>query len=378
MKPDWNLQGLRCLALAVAGTNGKSTTSLLLERMLQHNQRRTAIFRPYDQPATPMLKQSGDLDFLIVQLDSLQLRNAESFRPAVAVLLSLAPDHLDEYGEQETYIRAHAPLFEHQQFFDWAIVQSQALGALRQCNLPVSAKIITFSASDASADLFVDRGLLVSRLPNWSGPLLDLDHCLLRGPHNAENLLATLAVGHVLRLGLDRMLDAIKTFHAGPHRCELVAEINGVQFINDSKASNLDAMENALRTVRSHPDHEPNVWLIAGGTDAGQDFHATGPLLSRKVKGAFLIGEVGPIIQSAWSLFTPCMLAASLLEAVAEAARNATPGDVILLSPACSGLDQFRNHQHRGQVFCEAVKSIGRGELASSPYMHGVPVPAWS
>jgi UDP-N-acetylmuramoylalanine--D-glutamate ligase len=376
MKPDWDPQSIRCLALAVTGTNGKSTTAGLLERMLQHNERRTAIYRPHSQPIRPVLEQSNDLDFLIVQLDSVQLRSAEFFRPAVTVLLNLVLDHLDEYDVND-YIRAYAPLFENQEFFDWAVVQSQALTKLRELNLPIRAKIITFSASDPAADLVLDRGLLVSRLSNWAGPLLDLDHCLLRGPHNAENLLAALAVGHVLRLSLERMVDALKTFHAGPHRCELVAEINGVQFVDDSKGSNLAAMESALKAVRFGPNREPNVWLIAGGAHAGQDFHAAGPLLSKRVKGAFLIGKANQTIRSAWSLFTPCMQAASLLEAVAEAARNATSGDVVLLSPACSGLDQFRNHQHRGQVFCEAVKSIGRGHLAPSPYMHGVPVPAW-
>jgi UDP-N-acetylmuramoylalanine--D-glutamate ligase len=206
---------------------------------------------------------------------------------------------------------------------------------------------------------------------------LNPDHCLLRGPHNAENLLAALAVGHVLRLPLEGMVDALKTFRPGPYRCELVAEMNGVQFVNDAKASNPGAMEGALRASRRGPNDAPNVWLIAGGADAGLDFHDVGPLISKRVKGAFVIGEASQKIRLAWSLFTPCMQSASLLEAVAEAASNAASGDVVLLSPACSGLDQFRNYQHRGEVFCEAVKSIGRGLWAPGPYMNGVPVPAW-
>lgn len=377
MKLDFDLQQIRCLALAIAGTNGKSTTAGLLDRMLQHNQRRTLICGPESRPVGAVVDLTAQLDFLIIQLDTFQLQRAEFFRPAVAVLLNLAPDHLDTYGNWDAYARAYAPLFRNQQLFDWAIIQSQACSKLRELEVPVPAKTITFSANDPGADLFMDRGLLVSRLPNWSGPLLDLDHCLLRGPHNAENLLAALAVGHVLRLPLEGMADALKTFHARPHCCELVAEINGVQFINDSKANNIDAMENALRAVRPGINGDPNVWLIAGGTEAGQDFHAAGPLLTKRVKGAILIGKVSQKIRSAWSLFTPCMPAASLLEAVVEAARNAASGDVVLLSPSCSGLDQFRNYRHRGQVFCDAVKSIGRGQWAPSPYMHGVPAPAW-
>jgi UDP-N-acetylmuramoylalanine--D-glutamate ligase len=118
------------------------------------------------------------------------------------------------------------------------------------------------------------------------------------------------------------------------------------------------------------------VWLIAGGCESAQDFHDAGPLISKRVKGAFVIGEASQKIRLAWSLFTPCMQAASLLEAVAEATNSAASGDVVLLSPACSGLDQFRNYQHRGQMFCEIVKSIGRGQLAPGPHMSGILAPA--
>ena len=147
--------------------------------------------------------------------------------------------------------------------------------------------------------------------------------------------------------------------------------------LEHAKACNLAATEKAILASQLGANGEPNVWLIAGGCDTGADFHRLGPLVSRRVKASCLIGEVGAKIRSALSLFTPCMLEPSLLEAVAEAARNAASGDVVLLSPACSGLDQFRNYQHRGQMFCEAVKSIGRGELALNPYMHGNMVHAW-
>jgi UDP-N-acetylmuramoylalanine--D-glutamate ligase len=373
---ELGLQQASCLALAVTGTNGKGTTASLIERMLRQNHRQTLTCGDLVQPVCAVTDQTRDLDFLVLRITPCQLEATDLFRPAVAVPLNLAPDRLDRYGHVDNYVRACARVFRQQQFFDWAIVQSEALARLRELDLAVPAKIITFSARDRDADLFLDRGLLVSRLPNWSGPLLDLDHCLIHGPHNAENLMAALAVGHALRLPLEEMADALKTFQAGSHRCEMVAEINGVQYVNDSKACNLDAMEKALLATRPGPNGEPNVWLIAGGRDGGLDFHSAGPLVARRVKGAFLIGEVSQTIRSAWGLFTPCMLAASLLEAVAEAARTATSGDVVLLSPACSGLDQFRNYQHRGQAFCEAVKSIGRGQMALSPYMHGHPAPA--
>jgi UDP-N-acetylmuramoylalanine--D-glutamate ligase len=189
---------------------------------------------------------------------------------------------MDAFANPEEYARGYAPLFADQQFFDWAIVQSEALTRLREAGISPAAKTITFSATDSAADLVLNRGLLVSRLPNWPGPLLDLDRCLLRGPHNAENLLATLAVGHVLRIPLEDMVDSLKTYSAGSHRCQLVAEIQGVQFVDDSKASNLHAMEKAVQAARGGPNGEPNVWLIAGGADSGLDFHAAGPLLSQR------------------------------------------------------------------------------------------------
>jgi UDP-N-acetylmuramoylalanine--D-glutamate ligase len=224
---ELGFQQAKCLSLAVAGTNGKSTTAALLHRMLAANHRRAAIAGHGAQPVCAAIEETRNMDFLILQVNSFQLEHIEFFRPAVAVLLNLAADHPDRYASPEDYARAYARLFSNQQVFDWAIIQSEALAMLRGLDLPVRGKIITFSATDASADLHLDRGLIISRLANWPGPLLDTDHGQLPGPHNAENLMAALAVGHVLRLPLENMVDPLKTFVAGPHRCELVGEIDG-------------------------------------------------------------------------------------------------------------------------------------------------------
>jgi UDP-N-acetylmuramoylalanine--D-glutamate ligase len=300
----------RCLSIAIAGTNGKGTTAELVERMLTSNHRKAALSGDRARPVCSVIEQTNDLDYLILQTDALQLEITDSLRPLVAVLTSLAPDHLDHFGNADNYVRAHARLFTKQQALDWAIVQSEALARLQELNLPVPAKTLTFSADDPNADLHLCRGQIVSRIPNWPGGLLDMAHCQLRGPHNAENLMAALAVGHVLRLPLGAIVDSVKTYSAGPHCFELVAEINGVQFINDSGGIDTDALGKAL-------------------------------------------------------------LAESLLEAVAEAARNATSGDVVLLSPACSSWDQSRNQQHCGEVFCQAVKSISGGVPDGTPNIHG-------
>ena len=292
---------------------------------------------------------------MTLEVSSFQLETTQFFRPAIGVLLNITPDHLDRYPTTADYVRAKGRLFRNQQAFDWAIVQSEALAQLRSLHIEIPSKTITFSASNRRADIYLDRGLLISRMEDWPGPLLDMDQCRLRGPHNAENLMATLAVGRVLRIPLDRMVEGLRSYAPAPHRCELVAEINGVKFINDSKATNLDALHKALLALPAAPQGEPNVWLIAGGKDKGFEYHDIGPLLSQRVKRAFLIGDTREKIRAAWSLFTPCTLMNSLLEAVSEAAQSAVAGDVVLLSPACSSFDQFKNYQHRGEVFRQAV-----------------------
>jgi len=354
-------QQARCLSIAIAGTNGKGTTAELVERVLTNNHRKTVLSGDRGRPVCSIVEQTRELDYLILQVNSFQLELTEFFRPAVAVLMNLAPDHLDRYGKSEEYVRATARLFRNQQPFDWAIIQSEALARLKKLNLPVPSKTITFSAQDQGADIYLDRGLLISRLANWPGPLLDMDHCRIQGPHNAENLMAALAVGHVLRLPLETMIEPFKTYSAGPHRFELVAEIDGVQFINDAKATNVEALHKALLATRQQAGGAPNVWLIADGQDKGLEFHDVGPLLSKRVKGAFLIDAASEKIRSAWSLFTSCKICGSLIEAVTEAAKNASSGDVVLFSPACSSLDQFKNYQQRGEEFCRIVKSISRG-----------------
>ena len=353
-----------CLNIAITGTNGKTTTTELIDRLLTHNHLKTLAAGNIGLPVCAVADQTRELDFLTLEVSSFQLETIEFFRPIIGVLLNITPDHLDRYPHLADYARAKARLFMNQQAFDWAIIQSEALAQLRSLGLEAPSKTITFSANNRRADLYLDRGLILSRMPEWAGPLLDMDQCQLRGPHNAENLMAALAVGRVLRLPLESMVDALKRYTPAPHRCESVAEINGVKFINDSKATNVDALRQAILSIPPGPGGEPNVWLIAGGKDKGFEYYDIGPLLSQRVKGAFLIGETREKIRAAWSLFTSCTLMDSLLEAIAEAARRATSGEVVLLSPACSSFDQFRNYQHRGDVFREAVRNLERSAAA--------------
>ena len=347
-----------CLHIAITGTNGKTTTTELIENMLTQSGRQTVAAGNIGLAACDVADQSRDLDFLTLEASSFQLETIQYFRPTVAVLTNLTPDHLDRYASMAEYIQAKARIFLNQQVFDWAIIQSEALAQMRSMGIQIPSKVITYSANNRRADLYLERGLIVSQLPDWTGPLLSMEQCKVAGPHNAENLMAALAVSRVLRLPLKPVILALKNYAPAPHRCEPVAELGGVRFINDSKATNVDATARAIESVAPAPAGEPNVWLIAGGKDKGFEYHDIGPLLSHRVKGAFLLGETREKIRAAWSLFTPCHLVDSLAEAVRRAAEAARPGDVVLLSPACSSFDMFRNYQHRGDVFRQVVLEL--------------------
>ncbi|HTD68460.1 MAG TPA: Mur ligase family protein, partial [Candidatus Limnocylindria bacterium] len=208
------------LNISITGTNGKTTATELVEQVLTANRRTTLAAGNIGTPLCAIADQTRALDFITLEVSSFQLETIAYFRPAVAVLTNITPDHLDRYASMDDYARAKARLFENQQAFDWAIVQSEALAYLQKLGVKIPSKVITFSAVDQTADLYLDRGQIISRIENWSGRVLNMDDVKLQGPHNAENIMAALAVGRVLRIPLEGMVEAIKSFTPAPHRCE--------------------------------------------------------------------------------------------------------------------------------------------------------------
>ena len=341
-----------CPIVAITGTNGKTTTTELITAMLQACDKRATAAGNIGFALSDAAEQSAGLDALVVEVSSFQLEKVERFKPDVAVWLNLTPDHLDRHGSMEGYARAKARLFLNQRAGDVAIVSDQALGWARKMGCEFRGRLITISASGQPADLWLDAAdgqTIWCWLPECRGIVMRMDETNLRGRHNAENILATVATGIALGLPVRGIRAAIQSYCPQPHRCEFVAEINGVTYINDSKATNVDAVEQALRALTGP------VVLIAGGRDKALDFSTIKEVIAQKVKLALLIGEAADQLDAAWSGVVPCQRAATMAEAVAVAAGHARRGETVLLSPACASFDMFQNYEHRGEEFKQQV-----------------------
>jgi UDP-N-acetylmuramoylalanine--D-glutamate ligase len=330
-----------CPVVAITGTNGKTTTTELTTAMLQGCAVRTMASGNIGLPFATAVRRSNQLDVMVLEVSSFQLETIRRFRPQVAVWLNLSPNHLDRYRSMEEYRDAKLRLFNNQTPDDFAVVNARAELP------PLRARRITFSAYTDDAD-FTLRGNVI----HYRGePVLDQSATRLPGIHNAENLMAALGIGLALGLDFERMAGAVTEYTAPVHRCEFVRELDGVRWINDSKATNLDSVEKAILSQKG-----PLV-LIAGGKDKGFEFDPIAPLVRERVRQAVLIGEMKERIARSWE-GVPCRLAATLEEAVGLARDLARPGDTVLFSPGTSSFDMFRNYGERGNRFKDAVKSL--------------------
>ncbi|MFQ3669890.1 MAG: UDP-N-acetylmuramoyl-L-alanine--D-glutamate ligase [Verrucomicrobiia bacterium] len=325
--------------VAITGTNGKSTTTELAAALLKAGGKRAVACGNLGPPFSDIATQSADLDVAVVETSSFQLETIDTFAPRVAVHLNLTPDHLDRYPNMAAYAAAKLRIFENQTPSDFAIVNA-ALDLP-----PLRARTITFSAFGLPADYTFHNGWLTAH----GQPVLEQTRTFLSGPHNAENQLAALAIADLFAVDRFAAIEALCAYRPLPHRCELVRELDGVRYINDSKGTNIDALEKAL-LAQPHP-----IILIAGGKDKGVDFAPLKPLLSQKVTAAILIGEMQSALLRAWGQTIPCHRALDLPDAVAQARSLARPGSTVLLSPGCSSYDMFKNFEERGNLFRQLV-----------------------
>ena len=330
-----------CPVVAITGTNGKTTTTELTERILKGCGIRTMASGNIGLPFSSAVRESRQLDAMVLEVSSFQLETIESFRPKVAAWLNLSANHLDRYPGMPEYRAAKLRLFENQTAEDFAVIN--AVNDLP----PLKASVISFSAVTDKADFTLRDTSIYFR----SKKILDQSSTRLPGVHNAENIMAALGIGHALGVEMEALVGAISDYAPPAHRCEFVRNLDGVRWINDSKATNLDAMAQALRSAVGP------VVLIAGGKDKGFEFDGIAELVGDRVRAAVLIGEMRRRIATSWKN-TECHCVDSLEEAVAVARRLAQSGDTVLFSPGTSSFDMFANYGERGNKFKNFVQQL--------------------
>jgi UDP-N-acetylmuramoylalanine--D-glutamate ligase len=334
---------------AVTGTNGKSTVTTLLGDMTSRAFPRVFVG---GNLGTPFASAAGDpYDWAVVEVSSFQLEAIDSFRPDVAVLLNITEDHRDRYPDFSSYAAAKMAIFRNQDPPDVAVVNADDREVSARIS-QVRSERISFSLSRPLPEgVFRDGEKIVYR-GGFFEEKYDTSLLRVRGHQNLENAMA--AIGAARRMGVpsDAVREGLAAFAGLPHRVEFVREVHGVSFFNDSKGTNVGAV---LKCLEGFP--EPVV-LIAGGKDKGVDFRPLRDPLGRKARAAILVGEAQGRMKRELMGSVPILLAGSLDEAVSQAAECAREGDVVVLSPACSSFDMFRNFEERGEAFREAVRRL--------------------
>ncbi len=339
--------------IAVTGTNGKSTTARLLEALLCAAGARA---RAAGNIGTPALELVGEpLDFAVLEVSSFQLESVERFRPQIAVILNITPDHLDRHGSFAAYASAKARILANQGDTDTAVLNldDPAVAALAPS---ARARVFPFRTRAAiSPGAFLDAGAVVLCERDATPIRIPLDTLQLTGSHNRENAIAALAAVHAA--GADPVLasDALASFQSLPHRGELVGRIGDVRYVDDSKATNPGA------AIRSLAGHAENLVWIAGGRVKALAFDELADEAVKRVCAAVLMGESAPKLEAALAGRIEVCVAASIEEAVGRASALAQPGDVVLLAPACASQDQFRDYQERGERYRAAVDGLRTG-----------------
>jgi UDP-N-acetylmuramoylalanine--D-glutamate ligase len=278
-----------------------------------------------------------------LELSSFQLETVRTLHPLVAVWLNFAPDHMDRYPTVQAYRAAKLRIFLNQTATDTAVIRGGE-------DLPqLAAKIVTFSTTDAQADWYSNGHTIDHAGETW----LDMDHDTgLRGLHNAENVMAAFAACRTLGISAVTLREALHGYAPPPHRCELIRTLDGVEYLNDSKATNLHALESALRS-QTRP-----VVLLAGGKDKGLDYASLLPLLREKALATVTYGQIARPLAALFAEAVPSESVATLADAVAAARSLAPRGSTILLSPGTSSFDQFTGYEQRGNAFRDLVHQL--------------------
>jgi UDP-N-acetylmuramoylalanine--D-glutamate ligase len=335
---------------AITGTNGKSTVTVLLGEIMKAAGRRTFVGGNLGTPLVDAV--GGDFDIVVAEVSSFQLETIASFHPRVAIHLNLTDDHFDRYSGLEDYGRAKARIFENQDTQDFAILNRDDSNVLKLAH-EVRSRVITFGLGKAAsgAAMWSAERALEFDFGDRRGRI-SLDGYRLAGRHNLANAMAAAAAALALGVEPSAIEQALAQFKGLAHRIQLVHEKDGVRWIDDSKGTNVGAVVEAIDATPAP------IILIAGGVDKGGDYAPLLRPLRDKVKLAILNGAARERMREALDGATQIAVVATLKDAVNEAARAARRGDSVLMSPACSSFDQFKDYAHRGKVFAELVRAL--------------------
>jgi UDP-N-acetylmuramoylalanine--D-glutamate ligase len=344
--------------VAITGSNGKTTTTTLTGEIIASGGCKTLVGGNIGTPAITFVEQSSPDTWVVLEISSFQLESIEAFRPHISAILNVTPDHLDRHGSMENYIAAKKRIFENQSADDYAVLNADN-EIVRHLAEGLKPQVLWFSRRHSvERGAFVEGETIVYR-DGDTVEIMPVSEIVLKGTHNVENVLAAVAIGMAARVEPAAIRRAVKDFRAVEHRLEYVATLRGVQYYNDSKATNVDA---AIKALQSFP---ANIHLIIGGKDKGSDYTELSALVAERVKRVYTIGAAAAKIESQLGNAVPIVSAQTLESAVRKAADLAVEGDIVLLAPACSSFDQFPSYEHRGRVFKDLVKSLAALQSAS-------------
>jgi UDP-N-acetylmuramoylalanine--D-glutamate ligase len=342
---------LKGKVLAITGSNGKTTTTSLCGEILAAGGLPVGVGGNIGLPVIALVEESRDGGWSVLEVSSFQLETTESFRPEIAVILNVTPDHLDRHGSFENYVAAKERIFTRQKADDAVVLNWDDPVTCAAAKLAPS-RVYWFSRKESvEQGCFIADGSVVFKIDKSSSPetIMPVAGIPLKGEHNIENVLAAVCASRLAGVEAAAIRQAIEGLHAVEHRLEFVATLNGVDYYNDSKATNVDA---AAKAIASFPG---GIHLILGGKDKNSDYTQLSALLRERVKVVYTIGAAAEKIEGHIRGDAPIMSAGTLEAAVNAAGEAAKPGEIVLLAPACSSFDQFENYEHRGRTFKELV-----------------------
>ena len=336
--------------VAITGTNGKTTTTTLTGEIFHGNGYRTFVGGNIGNPLIELAESGEQVDRVVAEISSFQLEWINSFRPTVAALLNLSEDHLDRYASYQEYINAKLRIFENQTQEDFAVINRDD-PLVWQYAQTLKARVFPFSRKQELDEGIYHSNDVICFRHNGHEDYFPTADIRLQGVHNLENIMAALACSLLLGCRPDKTFETVQGFEALHHRMEFVRQVKGVNYYEDSKATNVGSVEKALESFK-------DITLIAGGKDKGGSYAPLVPLIKERVQHLILIGEAAARMQTELGHLTDTRLATTLEEAVLLAAGITTPGGTVLMSPACSSFDMFRDYEERAQRFIAAVKGL--------------------